>query len=810
MKILSNLSGNTTTTESNINSRFGYQVSGTTLFDAGADVSAIQIGQSSIVRNSNSVGLGINSVVSGGTGSVAIGSGAKVRAQLGVALGESAGSTTGTYGQNAVSIGRAANAGTRNIGLWSVAVGQSSNSIADYSVSLGAIAGNTTGTTGSFNIAIGYAAGGGETIKYKIGQSSVSLGAYSKALETGAISIGFSSTASGGTNNIAIGNTATARNVDDIAIGNGTIVNGQSNGAVGIGIGVIVSGDSAIGIGYVANAGGSSSISIGRGSRAKGLSGISLGRSAGNTTGTDDGYSVSIGQQANNGSSAIGQYGVAIAYGAKSIGYQSISLGVQAGDTSGTFGSNVISIGASSNQGTSNAGSSSIAIGASSKSIGSASIAIGLSSYGGGQGNIAIGEYAKAAAYLSLSIGDNAGNTSGNDNTQSVTIGDYANYGTADIGQRSIAVGSTSRAKGSYDIALGYRAGDTTGSTGGNSISIGNNSNQVGNYPIGYSSVSIGNSAQSKNSHVVAIGSNAGYTTSTVGSQAITIGLNSGGGTSNNLAVGVASISIGSQASSRATYSIAVGADTIATDISGIAIGSESVASGTSAIAIGSNAAKAGNTGNVTIGYGAGRAAGTIGAHAISIGTNANQPETNIGNYSSAIGYTTSAKNDYGVALGAQITSGGQGAIMLGYGNNPSIPTVNTIQNSFGLVWNSAYVDYQLVKATLSTTDATPSTLLSYTLASGFTYSVEAKIVARDITGANRAMFIPKALVYREGSGSVIEGGVPYQIDNVTSTGANAWVGTIDTSGNDIRVRVTGAASTTINWHVILELTKVS
>lgn len=108
-----------------------------------------------------------------------------------------------------------------------------------------------------------------------------------------------------------------------------------------------------------------------------------------------------------------------------------------------------------------------------------------------------------------------------------------------------------------------------------------------------------------------------------------------------------------------------------------------------------------------------------------------------------------------------------------------------------------------------TTTGATQSTLLAMTLSTGTTYSYMGRVTARGVNGADRALFIIKALVYRESGGAVIEGTTPYQIEKVQSSGAGTWDATIDANGNDIRVRITGAASTTINWKVILETTNV-
>jgi hypothetical protein len=97
----------------------------------------------------------------------------------------------------------------------------------------------------------------------------------------------------------------------------------------------------------------------------------------------------------------------------------------------------------------------------------------------------------------------------------------------------------------------------------------------------------------------------------------------------------------------------------------------------------------------------------------------------------------------------------------------------------------------------VQTNDASPTTLASLTLISQRAYWLEAHIVARAGDGSNRALYVRAALVYREGGGAVLQGSVA-AIATVESDAA--WDATIDVSGNDARVQVTGAAATAIKW----------
>lgn len=100
--------------------------------------------------------------------------------------------------------------------------------------------------------------------------------------------------------------------------------------------------------------------------------------------------------------------------------------------------------------------------------------------------------------------------------------------------------------------------------------------------------------------------------------------------------------------------------------------------------------------------------------------------------------------------------------------------------------------------APLTTTDATVTTLLSATLTDARVYWVRVWVAGRK-DATDHGVWARYAVAYREGGGATLEGAV---VDHLTreTAGAAAWDVTIDTSGNDIRVRVTGAAATTIKW----------
>lgn len=106
----------------------------------------------------------------------------------------------------------------------------------------------------------------------------------------------------------------------------------------------------------------------------------------------------------------------------------------------------------------------------------------------------------------------------------------------------------------------------------------------------------------------------------------------------------------------------------------------------------------------------------------------------------------------------------------------------------------------------VATTDATVTTLMTYTLTAANAYLIEARVVAHRTGGAAGAADDSAAYVVYAGAKHT--GGVAVLITAVgaayTDEDQAAWNATIDVNGNDIRVRVTGAANNDVTWHCTL------
>jgi len=109
--------------------------------------------------------------------------------------------------------------------------------------------------------------------------------------------------------------------------------------------------------------------------------------------------------------------------------------------------------------------------------------------------------------------------------------------------------------------------------------------------------------------------------------------------------------------------------------------------------------------------------------------------------------------------------------------------------------------------ATTQTTSSAVTTLWSQTLSDESACLVEAHVVAKKDDASDRAAYVRRALVYRDGGAAVMQGAVS---TTETIESDAAWDCTVDVSGNDVRVRVTGKAATTIDWDAHMKMQDLS
>ncbi|MCH2006069.1 ESPR-type extended signal peptide-containing protein [Acinetobacter ursingii] len=218
--------------------------------------SASAIGDSAQATGTNSTAIGKSSTASGGS-ATAIGSGSIAGAVNGTALGASAIANS----NNAVSIGNNAGLGTANINVADnqnhIAIGTNAgqNIRGNENIAVGLEASN--GTSGRYNISIGSKAG-----QSMSGEENVSIGYLSNQATTAGA---FHTTALGGrtqsgSNSVAVGYSAKAKDNGAIALGTGASVEGVDNGNGGL-----TNADNGIAIGLNARSK-DNSIAIGSGS----------------------------------------------------------------------------------------------------------------------------------------------------------------------------------------------------------------------------------------------------------------------------------------------------------------------------------------------------------------------------------------------------------------------------------------------------------------------------------------------------------------------------------------------------------------
>ena len=199
---------------------------------------------------------------------------------------------------------------------------------------------------------------------------------------------------------------------------------------------------------------------------------------------------------------------------------------------------------------------------------------------------------------------------------------------------------------------------------------------------------------------------------------------------------------------------------------------------------------------------------------------------TATGVYSVACG-NSSATGNYTFSAGESTASAG-GSVAIG--RNASAQASNSIalgsltqayqanQFTFSNRWHTGFGDCQMSTFILgaSTTDTTP-TEMSTQLASmtrivvraNTTWAFEITVVARSTGGTNNAMYMYRGMIKRDGANNTVLVGA---VDNIYTNETNAaWdvAVTADDTTESLKVMVTGAAATNINWTGKVILTEV-
>lgn len=109
-----------------------------------------------------------------------------------------------------------------------------------------------------------------------------------------------------------------------------------------------------------------------------------------------------------------------------------------------------------------------------------------------------------------------------------------------------------------------------------------------------------------------------------------------------------------------------------------------------------------------------------------------------------------------------------------------------------------------------TTTDGTTATLGSYTPTDGHVSRVDVMVVASSSSGGVGASWHLSAVFRRAVLTTTLIGSVGEVVATAKDGGASAWAADLDASGPAVRVRVTGAAATTVRWRATYRVVSVA
>ena len=134
----------------------------------------------------------------------------------------------------------------------------------------------------------------------------------------------------------------------------------------------------------------------------------------------------------------------------------------------------------------------------------------------------------------------------------------------------------------------------------------------------------------------------------------------------------------------------------------------------------------------------------------------------------------------------------------------PEPPRTEETQEVSRWSWHltKALRDRQIADAKeIQTLDATPTILFKRTIEDKSAYWIEGYILAQKSDATDRAAYLRRVLVFRNGGAATIQGAVS-AVETIESD--VTWDATFDVLGNDVRLKVTGKAGTTINWNAVI------
>lgn len=237
-------------------------------------------------------------------------------------------------------------------------------------------------------------------------------------------------------------------------------------------------------------------------------------------------------------------------------------------------------------------------------------------------------------------------------------------------------------------------------------------------------------------------------------------------------------------------------------DLQTVRLAATEVASGTSAFAAGQR-----NTASGAYSFAAGQNNAASGSYSAAWGLNG----TATGSGAVAWGAASNATANYATAFGWVCTASAAYAVAHGYSAAARLQAANV--HSFGTFAGSTPGQCVQIGHMGQTTNATQTEIflsnaanVRATIPANTAYAFETRVVARSSTGADLASFRRSGIIKRDGSNNTALVGSVQTVG--TDIGSNAggapagWAVLIDAddTNESLRVQVTGAAATTINW----------
>ncbi|MFN9710930.1 MAG: hypothetical protein ACK55K_05930 [Bacteroidota bacterium] len=300
-------------------------------------------------------------------------------------------------------------------------------------------------------------------------------------------------------------------------------------------------GDYSTSIGGFTSANGNFSTSMGYNTTANGFASTTMGFQ----TGSIGEYALSVGY----GDSAIGESSVSMGYLTKAVGFASASMGsgteaigaysFSMGQRSQSSGDYAVSMGEADTA----SGIYAISMGYKTKASGYNATSIGFESYSGGSSSISLGFRDTASSDYAVSMGYST-------KARGIAATSMGGF-TEAIGAYSTSIGYATQATGGYSVSMGF--GDTASNDYAISMGLATNARGIASTSMGVRTTAAGSSSTSMGSETNASGEGSvsmGYQTTASGEASVSMGYKTTSRAFGSLAIGVFNDSIASSSPS--------------------------------------------------------------------------------------------------------------------------------------------------------------------------------------------------------------------------------------------------------------------